>query len=57
MVPLIAFLLGFGLGWHRAKARGGDRLDQLQYGAVHGIIFTVVAFAALVILERMTVPS
>lgn len=53
MVPLIAFLLGFALGWQRARGRGGDRLDQLQYGAVHGIIFALVAFAAIVIMERI----
>jgi hypothetical protein len=55
MLPVIAFLLGFALGWHRARARGGDRLDQLQYAAVHGIIFTIVAFLLLVIVERVTV--
>jgi hypothetical protein len=55
MLPALAFLLGFALGWQRARARGGDRLDQLQYGAVHGIFFTIVAFVGLVILEHMTV--
>ena len=55
MLPVIAFLLGFAFGWQRARGRGGDRLDQLQYGAVHGIIFTVVAFAGIVLVERMTV--
>lgn len=54
MLPVIAFLLGFAFGWQRARARGGDRLDQLQYGAVHGILLTIVAFAAIVIVERMT---
>ncbi len=56
MVPVLAFLLGFALGWHRAKARGGDRLDKLQYAAVHGIFFTMLAFVGIVILERLTVP-
>jgi hypothetical protein len=56
MVPALAFLLGFAFGWQRARARGGDRLDQVQYGAVHGILFTIVAFVGLVILERLTLP-
>jgi hypothetical protein len=53
MLPLIAFLLGFAFGWQRARGRGGDRLDQLQYGAVHGILFALVAFAAIVVFERL----
>lgn len=55
MLPLVAFLIGFAFGWQRARARGGNRLDQLQYGAVHGIIFALVAFVGIVIIEWMTV--
>jgi phosphate/sulfate permease len=41
LLPL-AFALGALFGWRRAVARGGDRLDKLQYAAVHGIIFALV---------------
>jgi hypothetical protein len=50
---LLAFLLGFALGWQRAGRRGGDRLDRLQYGAVHGIVFVLAALVVLVIAERL----
>jgi hypothetical protein len=43
MILPAAFALGFALGWWRASARGGNRLDRLQYGAAHGIAFALVA--------------
>ncbi len=49
MVLVLVFALGALFGWRRAVRRGGDRLDQLQYGAVHGILFVLVALAATVI--------
>jgi hypothetical protein len=49
MLPLVAFILGALLGWRRAVARGGDRLDQLQYAAAHGILFVLVVLAATVL--------
>jgi hypothetical protein len=51
----VAFILGAVLGWRRAVARGGDRLDQLQYAAVHAIIFVLLAVIILVLLERLGV--
>lgn len=55
MLLLIAFALGMALGWRRAGRRGGDRLDRLQYGAAHGIAFTLAALAASLILARLGV--
>ena len=52
MLLLLAFVLGALLGWHRARRRGGDRLDRLQYAAVHGILFLLVALAAGVLAGR-----
>jgi hypothetical protein len=49
----LAFLIGFAFGWQRAKRRGGNRLDKLQYGAVHGIIFVLVALILLVGVQRI----
>ncbi len=53
MIPVIAFLLGFAFGWHRARKRDGDRLDQLQYAAVHGILFTIVSLFGIIAFERL----
>lgn len=52
MLLPVAFALGALIGWWRAARRGGDRLDKLQYGAVHGIVFTLLALALLVLGER-----
>lgn len=55
VVLVLAFALGAWLGWRRAAARGGDRLDRLQYGAVHGIVACLAALFALVVLARLGV--
>lgn len=52
LLPL-AFLLGALVGWRRAVARGGDRLDQLQYAAVHGILLVLVTLVATIAAERL----
>jgi hypothetical protein len=49
MLLILAFALGALLGWRRAVARGGDRLDQLQYAAVHGIVFVLAVLIATVL--------
>lgn len=53
MIPLIAFIAGFAFGWFRAGRRGGNRLDKLQYGAGHGIAFSLLAFAVVIIAARL----
>lgn len=52
MLLVVAFALGMAFGWQRAARRGGDRLDRLQYGAVHGILFVLVTLIASVIAGR-----
>jgi phosphate/sulfate permease len=52
MLFVIAFALGALVGWHRAARRGGDRLDQLQYAAVFGIIFALVSVILVVVAGR-----
>jgi hypothetical protein len=51
LLPL-AFALGALFGWRRAVARGGDRLDRLQYAVVHGILFLLVTLVATLAAER-----
>jgi hypothetical protein len=55
MLIIIAFVLGTLFGWWRAKHRGGDRFDCLQYAAAHGILFALVTLVLLVALERFGV--
>ena len=44
IVPMVALIIGFGLGWLRASRRGGAMADKLQYGVAHGIIFALGTF-------------
>lgn len=53
MLLTIAFAAGAALGWLRARRLGGDRLDQLQYGAAHGIAVTLVVLAAWILAARL----
>ncbi len=49
MVP--AFLLGALIGAFRAHKQQGTKLDMLQYGAAHGIIFFIVSLFASIALD------
>jgi hypothetical protein len=51
LLPL-AFLLGAIVGWRRAVRRDGDRLDQLQYAGVYGILFVLVTLVATIAAQR-----
>jgi len=53
MVLVLAFALGAAVGWYRAGRRGGDRLDQLQYAAAHGIAVTLAALALSILAARI----
>ncbi len=51
MILPIAFLIGAITGWIRATKRGGNRLDKLQYGAAHGIAFTLIALLVTIAID------
>jgi phosphate/sulfate permease len=53
MLILLAIALGAFLGWRRATARGGDRLDKLQYAAAHAIALGLATTIILVLAARM----
>jgi len=53
MPYLIAFIIGFALGWFKASKRGGNTLDKVQYGTVFGMIGMVLTLIALVIYGNM----
>lgn len=52
MVLPFAFAVGALIGWLRAKRRGGDRLDRMQYAAAHGILLTIAALVMTVLIRR-----
>jgi hypothetical protein len=54
MIGLVAFVLGALWGAYVARKRGGNRLDVLQYAAVHGIILALVAIVVTVIFANAT---
>lgn len=53
MIPILAFIAGFALGWRRAARRGGGRADKWQYAFAHAVIFAVAAFAVSLILLNL----
>jgi len=53
MPYLIAFLIGFALGWVKASKRGGNMPDKLQYGTIFGMIGMVLTLITLVIYGNM----
>ncbi len=50
--PLSGMLIGAVLGAYRAKARGGKRLDVLQWGAAFAILFGLLGLFVLIFLQR-----
>jgi hypothetical protein len=50
MIMIPAFFLGAFIGAIRAKRNQGSKLDMLQYGAAHAIIFFIVAMFASIAL-------
>ncbi|WP_194269246.1 hypothetical protein [Tritonibacter litoralis] len=53
MLVISALLIGAVFGALRAKKRGGNRLDMLQYAAVHMIIFGLAGLAATILVHRL----
>jgi len=43
MVSLIAFVIGLVYGGWRAKRRGGNWMDMVQYALVFGLIALVIS--------------
>jgi phosphate/sulfate permease len=53
MLIVAALALGAFVGWRRAAARGGDRLDRYQYAAAHSIAFALLFVVASVLAGRL----
>ena len=55
MIPIIALVVGFFIGWRRAARRGGATADKWQFGVAHGVGFALIAFIVTLALVRMGV--
>ncbi len=53
MIVIAFFLAGALIGTWRARRRKGNRLDMLQYAAIHGIIFGMIGLFVAIGIERM----
>jgi hypothetical protein len=53
LLMIAAFALGATVGWRRATARGGDRLDKVQYGVAHVIAFSLATLALAILAARL----
>lgn len=53
MIVVTGLIAGGALGALRARARGGNTLDMLQYGAVYAVIFGVLGALVTVLLARI----
>lgn len=53
MIPIIALIVGFGVGWRRAARRGGVSADKWQFGIAHGVGFALLAFIITLALVRL----
>ncbi|MDR6264435.1 hypothetical protein [Roseobacter sp. N2S] len=51
MFTIPAFLIGAIVGWFRARKFGGKLADKIQYAAIHGIFFFLVALIATVLAD------
>lgn len=52
ILALAGLVLGAGLGAVRARARGGNGADIVQYAAVHGLLFAVIGLFVAITLVR-----
>lgn len=51
MFTIPAFLIGAIVGWFRATKFGGKLADKVQYAAIHGIMFFLLALIFTVLAD------
>ena len=52
MIIAAALVLGAILGDLRARTRGGNGSDRLQYAAAHAIALAILALFATILIDR-----
>ena len=53
MLPVVALVFGFVLGWVRAARRGGTTGDRWQYAIAHALGFGLLGFAVAIVMVRI----
>ncbi|WP_264213237.1 hypothetical protein [Leisingera thetidis] len=53
MIVIAGLVLGALTGAMKARKRGGNKLDMLQYGAVYAIVFGIVGLLATILMHRV----
>ncbi|UWQ30118.1 hypothetical protein [Leisingera sp. M523] len=53
MIVIAGLVLGALIGAMKARKRGGNTLDMLQYGAVYAIVFGMIGLLATILTHRM----
>ena len=54
MIVIACAIIGFALGWLRARRVGGDSKDRLQWALAHMLAFVLLGLFATLIIDRMT---
>lgn len=52
MIGIILTCMGGFVGWYKARKRGGNRADKLQYAAIYAMIFAVIGLFVGIIADR-----
>ncbi|UWQ76288.1 hypothetical protein [Leisingera sp. M658] len=53
MIVIAGLVLGALIGVMKARKRGGNTLDMLQYGAVYAIVFGMIGLLATILTHRV----
>ncbi|AHD01152.1 hypothetical protein [Leisingera methylohalidivorans] len=53
MIVIAGLVLGAAIGAMKARKRGGNTLDMLQYGAVYAIVFGMLGLLATILTHRV----
>ncbi|MBQ4824771.1 MULTISPECIES: hypothetical protein [unclassified Leisingera] len=53
MIVIAGLVLGAVIGATKARKRGGNTLDMLQYGAVYAIVFGMIGLLATILTHRV----
>lgn len=52
MIVILALFLGAAIGAFKARKRGGNLADMLQYGAVYAMIFGIIGLMITIVVHR-----
>lgn len=53
MIVIALAIVGFALGWMRARGAGGNGKDRVQWALAHMLAFMLVGLFATILIDRM----